>query len=91
MKLGVHREQLAPSLAEADRAWLYRPNDLGWDLGPVADAIGPRAAIATDVAELASRLAADSRQGDHVLIMSNGGFGGLHGRLLEALKARTAR
>jgi UDP-N-acetylmuramate: L-alanyl-gamma-D-glutamyl-meso-diaminopimelate ligase len=91
MKLGVHREQLAPSLAEADRVWLYRPADLGWDVGPVATAIGAHASVATDIATLAAQLAAESRPGDHVLIMSNGGFGGLHGRLLEALGSRTGR
>lgn len=88
MRRGVHKQELADSLAGADRVWLHQPSDLGWDLSSVAEAVGPRASVCDDVGELVARLAAESREDDHVLIMSNGGFGGLHGRLLEALTAR---
>jgi UDP-N-acetylmuramate: L-alanyl-gamma-D-glutamyl-meso-diaminopimelate ligase len=88
MKRGVHRDDLAASLAAADRAWLYRPADLGWDLGAVAAKIGPQACVADDVGGLAAALAAALEPGDHVLIMSNGSFEGLHGKLLSALAAR---
>jgi UDP-N-acetylmuramate: L-alanyl-gamma-D-glutamyl-meso-diaminopimelate ligase len=90
MKLGVHREQLAGSLAAADRVYFYRPPDLGWDLGSVAAPLGERASIVADVDALAATIAAEARDGDHVLVMSNGGFGGLHGKLLAALGARAA-
>jgi UDP-N-acetylmuramate: L-alanyl-gamma-D-glutamyl-meso-diaminopimelate ligase len=90
MKRGVHRGELAASLAAADAVWLYRPADLGWDLASVANALGPRASVADDVGRLAVTLATELRAGDHVLIMSNGSFDGLHERLLAALRARHA-
>jgi len=86
MRMGVHRDTLAPSLAGADEVWLYTPADLGWDAGAVLAAFGPRGHAAADVATLARRLAVSLRAGDHVLIMSNGGFGGLHEKLLAELR-----
>jgi UDP-N-acetylmuramate: L-alanyl-gamma-D-glutamyl-meso-diaminopimelate ligase len=87
MRMGVHRDTLAPSLAGADQVWLYTPPDLGWDTGAVLAAFGPRGHAAAEVAALARELARAARAGDHVLIMSNGGFGGLHERLLTELRA----
>jgi UDP-N-acetylmuramate: L-alanyl-gamma-D-glutamyl-meso-diaminopimelate ligase len=85
MRMGVHRETLAPSLAGADEVWLYAPADIGWDVDAVARALGERARVRRDIGALALDLAAAAHAGDHVLIMSNGGFGGLHGKLLAAL------
>lgn len=87
MRMGVHRDALGPSLSKADEVWLHAPSDLGWDLTPVLAALGPRGRTSRDVDALARDLAGQMRPGDHVLIMSNGGFGGLHGKLLSALKA----
>ncbi len=89
MRMGVHRDTLAPSLAGADEVWLYTPADLGWDPSAVLAAFGARGHAAGAVDALARELARSLRPGDHVLIMSNGGFGGLHGKLLAEL-ARTA-
>jgi UDP-N-acetylmuramate: L-alanyl-gamma-D-glutamyl-meso-diaminopimelate ligase len=91
MKLGVHREQLAPALELADRAWFLNSADLGWDLPSAVAALGTRASFAPDVDALVKGISQDSRPGDQVLVMSNGGFGGLHDKLLAALRARTAR
>jgi UDP-N-acetylmuramate: L-alanyl-gamma-D-glutamyl-meso-diaminopimelate ligase len=88
MRMGVHKDTLAPALAGADAVYLFAPPDLGWDAGAVARAIGPAAATEPSVEALLARLTADLRSGDQVLIMSNGGFGGLHQKLLEALKQR---
>ncbi len=88
MRMGVHKETLAPSLTGADAVYLFAPPDLGWDAAAVARSLGPRAATEPTVDALLARLAADARAGDHVLIMSNGGFGGLHQRLLAQLRAR---
>ena len=85
MRLGHHVAQLAGALAGADRIWLYRPPGLGWDPGVVADALGARAAVSDDLGKLVAALAAELVSGDRVLVMSNGGFGGLHGRLLAGL------
>jgi UDP-N-acetylmuramate: L-alanyl-gamma-D-glutamyl-meso-diaminopimelate ligase len=89
MKLGVHRGQLAPALALADRAWFLNSPGLGWDLPAAVASMGARASFAGDVDALVKGLAEDSRPGDQVLVMSNGGFGGLHDKLLAALRART--
>jgi len=89
MKLGVHREQLAAALAFADRSWLFNPADLGWDLPAAVASLGDRARFAASVDALVKGLADESRPGDHVLIMSNGGFGGIHEKLLAALRARS--
>jgi UDP-N-acetylmuramate: L-alanyl-gamma-D-glutamyl-meso-diaminopimelate ligase len=91
MKLGVHREQLAPALALADRAWFLNSADLGWDLPSAVAALGASARFAPDVDALVKGITQDSRPGDQVLVMSNGGFGGLHDKLLAALRARIAR
>jgi len=88
MKLGVHREQLAPALGLADRAWFLNSPDMGWDLPAAVAPLGARAGFAASVDALVKDLAEDSRPGDHILVMSNGGFGGLHDKLLAALRAR---
>jgi UDP-N-acetylmuramate: L-alanyl-gamma-D-glutamyl-meso-diaminopimelate ligase len=88
MRMGVHRDQLAGSLAGADEVWLYTPPDLGWDPAAVLAALGSRGHGRGDVSVLARDLAQTLRPGDHALIMSNGGFGGLHGKLVAELERR---
>ena len=90
MRLGVHRDQLAGSLRCADAAWFLDPPNLGWDLPAAVATLGERAHFAPTVESLVAKLADALRAGDHVLIMSNGGFGGLHEKLLGALRARGA-
>ena len=90
MRLGVHREELAEALATADCVWLFQPAGVDSNLDGVAAALGPKARVLGEVPALATALAAELRAGDRVLVMSNGGFGGLHERLLTALRARTA-
>jgi UDP-N-acetylmuramate: L-alanyl-gamma-D-glutamyl-meso-diaminopimelate ligase len=90
MRLGVHRAELAESLKGADRVWLYQPEGLNWNLDDVAAELGARATVIRVLPELVEALESDLRAGDRVLIMSNGGFGGLHDRLLAALRARPA-
>jgi UDP-N-acetylmuramate: L-alanyl-gamma-D-glutamyl-meso-diaminopimelate ligase len=87
MRMGVHQQTLGPSLAGADQVWLYAPADLGWDISSVADSLGARGHVSGEIDTLAKELAAAARPGDHVLVMSNGGFGGLHGKLLAVLGA----
>jgi UDP-N-acetylmuramate: L-alanyl-gamma-D-glutamyl-meso-diaminopimelate ligase len=88
MRMGVHRDALGPSFAAADEVWLHAPDDLGWDISPVMSSLGARGHSTQDIDSLVRGLAGGARPGDHVLIMSNGGFGGLHGKLLEALRQR---
>ena len=91
MKMGVHRDTLAPSLAAADTVWMFAPPDLGWDADAVVASLGKKGNLARTFDELLTGLTAAVRSGDQVLIMSNGGFGGLHGKLLEALAAVGSR
>jgi UDP-N-acetylmuramate: L-alanyl-gamma-D-glutamyl-meso-diaminopimelate ligase len=88
MKMGVHRETLAPSLSAADAVWMFAPPDLGWDAEAVVASLGAKGRLARTLDELVAGLTGGAHAGDQVLIMSNGGFGGLHGKLLEALAAR---
>ena len=90
MKLGVHRETLAASLRDADESWFHAPEDLGWDLAAAVQPLGARAHCIAGVDSLVADLAAQLRSGDQVLVMSNGGFGGLHAKLLDALRTREA-
>jgi UDP-N-acetylmuramate: L-alanyl-gamma-D-glutamyl-meso-diaminopimelate ligase len=88
MRMGVHRDTLAVSLAEADQVLLFQPPDLGWDLAQVGTALGGKARTLDSVNAMVAALASDLKKDDHVLIMSNGGFDGIHAKLLERLQAR---
>lgn len=85
MKLGVHQQTLGSSLSGADRALVYAPADMGWD---VASALAQTAVVYHDLESLLAALLADLRAGDQVLVMSNGAFGGIHARLLTELARR---
>jgi len=86
MKLGTMKAQLPGSLADADRVFCYAAN-LGWDAGEALASMGAKAVVFDDLSALVSAIAAEARDGDHVLVMSNGGFGGIHQKLLDALSA----
>jgi UDP-N-acetylmuramate: L-alanyl-gamma-D-glutamyl-meso-diaminopimelate ligase len=90
MKMGIHRDQIAPALAEADQVILYQPRDLGWSLQSVADALGPRGRVYEEVQDIVDHVAGHARRGDHILVMSNGGFENIHQRLIEAVDERNA-
>lgn len=87
MKMGVHRKALASALRGADRIWLYEAPGMSWSLNDTAGALGKRAEVCMSVDELVERVAPELEAGDHVLIMSNGDFGGFHRKLLQALRA----
>jgi UDP-N-acetylmuramate: L-alanyl-gamma-D-glutamyl-meso-diaminopimelate ligase len=84
MKHGVMKNELAASLAEADLVYCYGAG-LGWDPAAALAPLGAKAQIHADIAQLVAAIAAAARRGDHVLIMSNGGFAGVHEKLLAAL------
>ncbi len=84
MKLGVMKAALPASLAAADQVYCYGAN-LGWDAAEALAPLGAKARVFDDLDTLVNQLVADARPGDHVLMMSNGGFGGIHARLLDAL------
>jgi UDP-N-acetylmuramate: L-alanyl-gamma-D-glutamyl-meso-diaminopimelate ligase len=84
MKLGVMKDELAPSLAAADLAFCYTAN-LGWDAAAALAPLGARARCSADLDALVAAIAREARCGDQVVVMSNGGFGGIHAKLLAAL------
>jgi UDP-N-acetylmuramate: L-alanyl-gamma-D-glutamyl-meso-diaminopimelate ligase len=86
MKLGTMKSQLPWSLDNAQLAFCHTAG-LDWDAAEALKPIGARAQVAGDVATLVAQVIAAVRDGDHIVCMSNGGFGGVHAKLLDALKA----
>jgi UDP-N-acetylmuramate: L-alanyl-gamma-D-glutamyl-meso-diaminopimelate ligase len=84
MKQGALKDQLAGSLAAADVVFCYSAG-LGWDAAAALSALGAKVQVIGEFDTLLTRIAQSARAGDHVLIMSNGGFGGIHGKLLARL------
>jgi UDP-N-acetylmuramate: L-alanyl-gamma-D-glutamyl-meso-diaminopimelate ligase len=84
MKLGAMKAQLPWSLEEADVAFCHS-GGLGWDAQAALAEMGARAVVCDTVEALARRVAAQSQPGDHIVCMSNGGFGGIHARLIALL------
>jgi len=84
MKLGVMKAQLPGSLTDADRVFCFT-GGLGWDAAEALAPLGAKATTHDDLDALADAIAREARAGDHVLVMSNGGFGGIHGKILERL------
>ena len=90
MKLGTMKAQLPASLAQADQVFCFAAN-LGWDPAEALLPLGERAHVHDEIGALVDAVARAARPGDHVVVMSNGGFCGVHARLLDALAARGAR
>ncbi len=84
MKLGVMKQALPGSLAEADLVFCYSAG-LAWDAAEALQPLGAKARVTSDLGELVDEIVRASRAGDHLVIMSNGGFGGIHDKLLAAL------
>ena len=87
MKLGTMKSQLPWSLEQADLAFCHS-GGLGWDAADALAPMGDRALVAGDITTLVDQVMAAVQPGDQLLCMSNGGFGGVHQRLLDALKIR---
>lgn len=84
MRLGVMKDRLAASLESADRSYVYAAG-LGWDAAAALRPLGDRARNFERLEDLVAAVATQARSGDHVLVMSNGGFGGVHEKLLAAI------
>jgi UDP-N-acetylmuramate: L-alanyl-gamma-D-glutamyl-meso-diaminopimelate ligase len=89
MKLGTMKALLPWSLEEADLSFCLQGN-YGWSAHDALAPMGPLAVVADTVDALVAQIVKAAKPGDHILCMSNGGFGGIHGKLMEALTARTA-
>ena len=88
MKLGVMSAKLAGSLASADYVFAYA-GGISWDLEGALAPLGDRALVSGDLGALVSSIVAKANAGDRILVMSNGGFGGIHETLLGALGRRS--
>ncbi|WP_168417316.1 UDP-N-acetylmuramate:L-alanyl-gamma-D-glutamyl-meso-diaminopimelate ligase [Acinetobacter indicus] len=87
MRMGSHKDGLAHSARLADEVIWYQPEGLDWDLQPVVAAAPNKAKIARTLDDIIHTISQEAGEGDAVVIMSNGGFGGLHQKLLSALKS----
>lgn len=87
MKLGIHREPLKQSLRDAQQVWLYQGPDVKWDVSSLASELGSHAYVHQNIDDMVNALIKILKPGDHVLIMSNGGFGGIHTKLLAKLQS----
>jgi UDP-N-acetylmuramate: L-alanyl-gamma-D-glutamyl-meso-diaminopimelate ligase len=85
MKLGTMKSQLPWSLENADMAFCHS-GGLGWDAADALAPMGPRAVVADNIADLVKQVSLTAHGGDQILCMSNGGFGGVHAKLLDALR-----
>ncbi|MEJ2670111.1 MAG: UDP-N-acetylmuramate:L-alanyl-gamma-D-glutamyl-meso-diaminopimelate ligase [Gammaproteobacteria bacterium] len=83
MKSGCLGSALADAVREADRVWWFEPPDLTWDLRAAVS--GEGVSVYADTQHIIDRVVCEARVGDRVVVMSNGGFEGLHKRLLAAL------
>lgn len=88
MKMGVHQDTLAQSLIQADRVLLFQDAGLKWSLKQVTETLGDHVSVFDSVDSIVNTLQKEAEQGDEILVMSNGGFGGIHQKILEALKSR---
>jgi UDP-N-acetylmuramate: L-alanyl-gamma-D-glutamyl-meso-diaminopimelate ligase len=89
MKLGTMKAQLPWSLEETDLAFCHS-GGLGWDAAEALAPMGSKAVVCDQIDPLVQQVVAAAQTGDHIVCMSNGGFGGIHQKLLDALKAKQA-
>ena len=87
MRQGVHKETLADAFAEADQIYLYEANDLAWDLSKATSSLGDKVNVMKNIDNIVSTVASLAEANDHILIMSNGNFSGLHQKLIEELSS----
>ena len=86
MKLGAMKAQLPWSLEQADLAFCHSGN-FGWDAADALASMGSRAQVGHSIDEVVRQVMREVQPGDQIVCMSNGGFGGIHAKLLESLAA----
>ena len=92
MKLGTMKQKLPETLAEADLVFGYGARSgkdaLGWDLEEALSPLGDKVQISDDIDDLVGKIVSSAIPGDHILVMSNGGFGGIHQKILDRLSGK---
>lgn len=86
MRLGAHKDNLADSAVDANHVTWYQPAGLNWDLSPVVSQSKVPSEVANNIDSIIEKLVREAKSGDYIVIMSNGGFGGIHQKLVAALK-----
>ncbi len=87
MRMGIHKDSLAASLAEADEVILFQPAGVDWEMADVIASLGEKASLFNDIEKIIHKVSED-KQAENILIMSNGGFAGIHEKMLGALEQR---
>jgi UDP-N-acetylmuramate: L-alanyl-gamma-D-glutamyl-meso-diaminopimelate ligase len=90
MRMGIHKQELIPALNDADVIIFHQADELSWSLEDISKDIGEHSHVYTSIESIINYIAGEARSGDHILIMSNGGFGDIHQRLLDKLQTCTA-
>ncbi len=85
MKMGISKDDIAPALGRADEVFLFQPPNIQWLVSDIAEKCVQPVRWSTDIDTLVEMVAKEAKPGDHILIMSNGGFGGIHEKLLAKL------
>lgn len=88
MKLGVCKNELAPALGRADEVFLFQPQHIPWQVAEVAESCVQPAHCSADINTLVDMIVKAAQPGDHILVMSNGGFSNIHDKLLDALNKK---
>jgi len=86
MRMGVHRDSLAASMQGADCIWLHQPADIEWSLSEEMHACSMPVVIKDSIAAITADVVRKALSGDHILVMSNGAFGGIHEKIIKALQ-----
>jgi len=90
MRMGVHSDTLATSFSGADLVWLFEPSGMDWSLADAVAETAVQISVNETVQAIVDGVVAEARSGDHILVMSNGAFGGIHLKLLEGLQKGAA-
>ncbi|HDR1805774.1 TPA: UDP-N-acetylmuramate:L-alanyl-gamma-D-glutamyl-meso-diaminopimelate ligase [Pasteurella multocida] len=89
MKMGVHKDEIAPALGRADNVFLFQPENIGWDVVDIVSQCVQPAVWNMNLDKLVEMIADEAKPTDHILVMSNGSFGGIHQKLLDKLALKT--
>lgn len=85
MKMGVHKDEIAPSLADADEVFIFQPETIPWQVSIITETLTQPADWDNNLDSLVEKIVQNAKTGDHILVMSNGAFGGIHQKLLHKL------
>lgn len=89
MKMGHHKDEIAPALVRADHVYLLQPDNIPWEVVDIVNHCIQPASCTADLDKLVDMIVAEARPSDHILVMSNGSFGGIHQKLLAGLAQKS--